>query len=147
MAEPMRRFQQGRTASNLRIGQPDAVGSPAIPNILLQVCGSEHARGRRSRLVEFDRIDFDRSGDILQILAPELPEMNPDLAFDLVARLTRYANAAAEGHVFKPRCHVDAIAENIAFVFDHVADMDAESKFDSLVNPHSGVSANHAALD
>src|SRR5260370_6048718 len=61
--------------------------------------------------------------------------------------MTRDAKDAAEGQVFKPRCHVDAIAENIAVVFDDVADMDAESKFDSLVNRHSGVSANHAVLD
>src|SRR6266576_7122134 len=147
MPEPMRRLQQRRSCTNRRIGQPNAVGGPAIPNVLLEIGGSQHARRRRAGLIEIDRIDLDRSGDVLQVLTAELSKPELELALDLVERLTGYANAAALSDAFKPGCHIDAVAKYIALILDDVADIDAEAEFDALVRWHGGISLDHGALD
>src|ERR1700694_3384022 len=147
MPEPMRRLQQRGSCTNRRIGQPNAVGSPAIPNVLFEIGGNQHARRRRAGLVEIDRIDFDRSGDVLQVLTAELAKLQLELAFDLVERLTGYANATALGDAFKPGCRVATTTKYLSLVLDDVADIDADAEFDALVRGHSGVALGHGALD
>src|ERR1700731_380651 len=118
-----------------------------MPNVLLGIGVRQCPRRRRAGLVEIDRIDFDRSGDVLQVLTAELAKLQLEFAFDLVERLTGYANATALGDAFKPGCHVNTITKYIALVLDDVADIDADAEFDALVRGHSGVALDHGALD
>ena len=49
---------------------------------------------------------------------------------------------------FKPRGDIDAVAHQVAVaLLDHVAEMDADAKFDALVGRDLGVALDHRLLD
>ena len=51
------------------------------------------------------------------------------------------------GQRFEPRRDIHPIAENVVFLNDHVAEVDADVKSDALFLSHLGLALGHAALD
>src|SRR5262249_31726470 len=86
MIEPMRRSHQDRPLTDLCVGEANPIRGSTVANLLRQV------RGRTARCVGSDppthRKHLDRLRDILQILQAELPELERELAVDLVVGLT-----------------------------------------------------------
>jgi hypothetical protein len=80
-------------------------------------------------------------------LTTELAALELELAFDLIDHLLGYTNPAPGSYAFEARCYVDAVPEDVALVFDDVADIDADSEFDPVLQRHLGVSFDHSALD
>src|SRR5262249_8450577 len=48
---------------------------------------------------------------------------------------------------FKPSGNIDAITENIALLYDDVANMDADAKFDAFILWSRRIALDHATLD
>src|SRR5262249_6556271 len=59
----------------------------------------------------------------------------------------RHADAAGLRNTFQPCGHVHAIAEDVATVDHHIADIDADAKLDPLLLGHVRVALGHASLD
>ena len=57
------------------------------------------------------------------------------------------ADAARLSNSFQPRRDVDAVAKDIIFIDDDVADVNADAEFDPKFLRHTGVPLGHAALD
>jgi hypothetical protein len=58
------------------------------------------------------------------------PEL--DLVGDVVVDRPGDKNAAGFGQRLEPRCDIDAVAQNIAALGDHVAEIDADAHRDAL---------------
>ena len=99
------------------------------------------------RPADIDGVDFDRLGDVLEVLAPALAEGQAQSVFDLIEHLARDANAAPVGNGFQARGDVDPVTEYVVAVDDNVADINAHAKFDFLVRRHVAIAFAHAALD
>ena len=103
-------------------------GSTAIDGL------SGNGERRRLRVgIESQPIDADRLGDVLELLLTGVFERGVDLAFDLPVGVLGHRHAARLGDRFDPRRDVDAVAEQVAFVGDHVADVDADPECDAPV--------------
>ena len=59
----------------------------------------------------------------------------------------RHGDSAGLCDAFKPRGDIDAIAENIVVIDNHVAEVDADPKLDPPVLGNSGVAGRHIPLD
>jgi hypothetical protein len=69
-----------------------------------------------------------RRRDVLHLLFADIGELHRQLVGDLLVHGTGDADAADLGEAFQPRGDVDAVAEQIAVAFDHVADGDADAE-------------------
>ena len=68
--------------------------------------------------------------------------------FDLPVGVLGQADRAGLGDALKPRGDVDAVAHQIAVaLLDHIAEMDADAKFDALVGRDLSVALDHRPLD
>ena len=70
-----------------------------------------------------------------------------ELAAHLPIGIVGYADAAGLGDTFEPGGNVDAVAVNIAFFDDDVANMNADAELDALVLRHGCVTLDHAVLN
>ncbi len=70
--------------------------------------------------------------DVLQALGAEILEIEIDLAGDLLVDDLRYIDAAGLGQRLDPRRDVDAVAEDVAFLGDDVAEIDPDPHRDAL---------------
>ena len=57
------------------------------------------------------------------------------------------ADAARLGQRFQPRRDIDAVAENVAALGDHVAEVDADAKPNAAVLGEIQIAVGHRALD
>src|SRR5258705_1809544 len=71
--------------------------------------------------------------DILQVLRTHILEGYIELAADLPVSVVGDADAARLSNSLQPRCDVDAVAKDIIFIDDYVADVDADAEFDPEV--------------
>src|SRR5437899_1524054 len=94
-----------------------------------------------------ERIRLDRPRDVLEVLPAQLAVPQFELPFDLIQDLARNADPSPIGDPFKPGCHVDSIAEDVAAVLDDVSDIDADAKLDALFRRHLHISFDHASLN
>jgi hypothetical protein len=85
--------------------------------------------------------------DILEFLLTTILERGAELATHLPVGIVGHADAAGLGDTFEPRRNVDAVAVNIAFLDDDVANMDADSEFDALVLRQRCVTLDHTVLN
>jgi hypothetical protein len=74
-------------------------------------------------------------------------ERDVELATHVPIGIVGYADAAGLGDTFEPRRNVDAVAVNITFLDDDVANMNADSEFDALILRHGCVTFDHAVLN
>ena len=106
-------------------------------------------RGLRLRgLADLKRIDPDRLGDVLELGRAEIADREIEPLFHLPIGLLGEADRAGLGDPLQPRGDIDAVAHQVAVAFlDHVAEMDADPKFDALVRRDPSVALDHRSLD
>ena len=86
---------------------------------------------RAAPVVEQDPEDPDRPGDVLDVLLAQILEGDVEPVADLVAHRRRDADAARLGQRLEPRGDIDAVAEDVAVLDDHVAEIDADAELDA----------------
>ena len=85
--------------------------------------------------------------DVLEGLLPEIDKLFFDFVAHLPIGVLRYANPANLANAFEPRGDVDAVAHQIAVaLLDHIAQMNADTKFDAALRRKTSISLHHAAL-
>src|SRR6516162_2448162 len=119
----------------------------AVLNLLLEFGVGQDSGCQRSFVVKIDTVDLDRPCNVLQVLTAEFAARDIDLAFNEVQHMARNADAAAGGDALEPGGDVDTVAEYVAIIFDHVADVDAHPQFDALVGADLCITHSHAALN
>src|SRR5260370_17993226 len=87
-----------------------------------------------------------RPSDILDVLLAHILKGNVELVAHLVADDAADAKAARLGQTLQSGGEIDPVAENVAFVDDDVALMDAEAELDPLLCRHIAVARGHLAL-
>ena len=96
----------------------------------------------------FERIDPDRLGDVLELGRTEIIDREIKPSLDLAIGVLGETDRAGLGDAFKARGDIDAVAHEIAVaLFDHVAEMHADPKFDALVRRDPNVALDHRPLD
>ena len=92
--------------------------------------------------------DVDRAGDVLDVLLAEILKGDVvEPVADLIAHGARDADAAGLGEHLETRRDVDAIAEDIVVLDDHVAEIDADAELDPPRRRHIGIAPRHPPLD
>ena len=86
-------------------------------------------------------------GNVLQCLLAEVLEANIDPAADLFHREVREDDAPGVSYAFQPRGHVDTVAQQIAALFDDIANVDSNPEPDLPVFQKFSISYSHTALD
>ena len=102
---------------------------------------------RLRRLADFERIDPDRLGDVLELGRAEIADRQIEPPLDLAIGILGQADRAGLGDAFQPRGDIDAVAHQVAVaLLDHVAEMDADAELDAPVGRHAGIALDHAVL-
>ena len=97
---------------------------------------------------DFERIDPDRLGDVLELGRAEIGDREIEPPLDLPIGVLGEADRAGLGDALQPRGDIDAVAHQVAVaLLDHVAEMDADPKFDALVRRDLSVALDHRPLD
>ena len=127
-------------------------GSTAIDGFLAVVvaAAASFAAVRRGVAVWLkpDPKDADRPGDVLDALLAEILECDVvQPVADLIAHRARDADAAGLGEHFEARRDVDAVAEDVVVLDDHVAEIDADAELYPPRRRDVGVAPRHPALD
>jgi hypothetical protein len=92
-------------------------------------------------------VDPDRLGDVLDLLLAQIVEGQRQLVADLVARGAGEADRPGLGERFQPGGDVDPVAEQVAAVDNHIADMDADAELHRLVGGAGGILCRDRRLD
>jgi hypothetical protein len=78
----------------------------------------------------------------------EIVDRKIEPPFHLPVGVLGEADRPGRGDALQPRGDIDAVAHQVAVAFlDHVAEMDADAKFDALVRRDSSVALDHRPLD
>ena len=93
-----------------------------------------------------DAKDLHRLGDILELALAQILEHKLRRVGDEIAHRARDEDRARLGDVLEPRRDVDAVAKNVVVLHHHVAEIDADAKFDPLAFGDVGVACGHAVL-
>ena len=108
-------------------------------------------RGRRglrlSGHADFERIDPDRLGDVLELGRAEIGDREIEPPLDLPIGVLGQTDRAGLGDAFQSRGDIDAVAHQVAVgLLDDVAEMDADAELDAALGRHAGVALDHAVL-
>ena len=109
-------------------------------------------RGRRRGLcpgclADFERIDPDRLGNVLELGWAEIADREIEPRLHLAIGVLGETDRAGLGDALEPRGDIDAVAHQVAVgLLDHVAEMDADAELDAAVVRHAGVALDHAVL-
>ena len=101
----------------------------------------------RGHVAESDVEDAHRELDVLELLLADIFKQQVEPVADIVAHRLRNRYSAGLGDAFEPRRDVDAVAENIVVVDDHIAKVDADAELDPPVLGDACVADRHVALD
>jgi hypothetical protein len=102
---------------------------------------------RLGRLADLKRINADRLGDVLKLFRAEIVDREIEPPLHLTIGVLGKTDCAGFANAFEARGDVDAIAHQVAVgLFDHVAEMHADSEFDAALGLHAGVALDEAAL-
>src|ERR1700730_15310245 len=93
------------------------------------------------------RIHLHGSHDVFDALLAPVLEGVGELVADLIAHHPRDADAARFRQTFQSCGHIDAIAEDVVLLNDHVAEIDPNAEGEALILGRFGVALGHAALD
>ena len=103
---------------------------------------------RLGGLADVKRIDPDRLGDVLELRRAEIADGEIEPPLDLPIGVLGQTDRSRLGDAFEPRGDIDAVAHQVAVaLLDHVAEMDADPKFDALVRRDPSVALDHRPLD
>jgi hypothetical protein len=76
------------------------------------------------RLPDFERVDVDRLGDVLELGSAEIGDLEIEPSLDLPVGLLGQADRAGARDALQPRGDIDAVAHQIAVGFlDHIAEI------------------------
>ena len=124
---------------------------PETPLLRRGRCGDRRHGFRRLRLrwsADLQRIDVHRLGDVLERHRAEIADLEIEPRLHLPIGVVGDADRAGLGDAFEPRGDIDAVAHEVAVaLLDHVAEVDADPKFDALVGRDLGVALDHRPLD
>ena len=85
---------------------------------------------------DLKRIDPHRLGDVLELGRPEIGDREIEPPLHLPIGVFGQTDRARLGDAFQPRGDIDAVAHQVAVaLLDHVAQMNADTKVDALVEP------------
>ena len=103
--------------------------------------------GRRGLRTDFERIDADRFGNILELRRPEVGDCEIEPPLHLTVRVFGQANRAGLCDAFQSCGDIDVVAHQVAVgLFDHVSQMDADAEFDAALGRKTGVAFDEAGL-
>ena len=85
-------------------------------------------------------------GDVLYLLLAEILESVIELVADVISHNSADADATGLGQGLQPRGDIHAVAEDVAFLDDHVAEIDANAEPDPPLLPHLGLALGHPPL-
>jgi len=91
-------------------------------------------------------IDSDRPGNVLQLLLAAVEELGIDFALYVSKRVVGNANLAWRGDSLETGRDVHAISEDVATLNNHVAEIDADAKLDTVVLGESDIAFGHLPL-
>ena len=125
----------------------DPGGEKREPRTLFRL-GRFLRRGLRPRrLADFERIDPNRVGNILELPRTEIADGKIKPPFDLTIGVLGQADRAWLADAFEPRRDVDAVAHEIAItLLDDIAEMNADPELDATLRRQPGIALGHAAL-
>jgi hypothetical protein len=96
---------------------------------------------------DVERIDPDRLGDVLELDWAEVCDGEIESPLDLSIGVLGKRDRTGLGYSFQTRGDVDAVAHQIAVgLLDHIAQMNADVKFDALVERDARVALDHGVL-
>ena len=99
------------------------------------------------RLADVKRIDADRLGDVLKLFWAEIGDRRLEPPLQLAIKVLRHAEGAGCANTLQPRGDIDAGAHEVAVgLFDHVAQMRADAKFNPPVGRDARVALDHSGL-
>ena len=94
------------------------------------------------------RINPDGVSDVLEFGRAEVADGEIQPTLDLPIGVLGETNRARLRDALEPRGDIDSIAHQVAVdLLDHIAEMNANSKFDAPVLIHAGVALGHAVLN
>ena len=93
------------------------------------------------------RKDPHRPRDVFEVPLAEIEEAGFDPAAHMLVRRAGDQDAARIADTLKARCDIDALAENVVALDQHVAEMDADAIDDTLAIQRLGVPLDHQLLD
>jgi hypothetical protein len=110
--------------------------------------GSCWRRGLRlGRDADLQRIDPDRIVDVLELSLAEVGGRQIKPSFDLPIGVLRKTDCAGICDPFEACGDIDAVTHQVAVrLFDDVAQMNADPKFDAALRRQAGVALDHAVL-
>jgi hypothetical protein len=85
------------------------------------------------------------STPVLQALGTHVIEGDTDLAADLTLRVVGDANAARLRDSLKAHRDIHCITQDVVFVDDYIADVNADAELDPLILRHIDILFGHAA--
>ena len=88
-------------------------------------------------------IDSDRPGNVLQLLLAAVEELGIDFALYVSKGVVGNANLAWRGDSLETGRDVHAISEDVATLNNHVAEIDADAKLDTVVLGESDIAFGH----
>jgi hypothetical protein len=102
----------------------------------------------RARLAAFlYAVDAHRAGNVFDAVLAHIGKADWQLFADLLAHRGADADLAGLGERLKTRRDIDAIAEDVAFIMDDVAEIDADAEADALGLRPAYVAVRHSLLD
>jgi hypothetical protein len=131
VVDVIRRLHERRAAADFRPRDAHAVGGSAEVDLLLQAPTPDlpDAALLVARSVQ---VEPHRAGDILQRILADVLEGDLQLSLDLPVRVDGEAHRSRHGGSLHPRHDIDAIAEEISALNQHVADVHADAQLKRL---------------
>ena len=104
-------------------------------------------RLRLRGLADFERIDPDRLGDVLELGRAEIGDREIEPPLDLPIGVLGQTDRAGLGDAFQSRGDIDAVAHQVAVaLLDDVAEMNADAELDAALGRQAGVALDQALL-
>src|ERR1700722_2397983 len=92
-------------------------------------------------------MDADGLGDVLKLFWAEIGDRRLEPALQLAIKVLRHAEGAGCANTLQPRGDIDAGAHEVAVsLFDRVAQMRADAKFNPPVGRDARVALDHSGL-
>ncbi len=97
--------------------------------------------------VRANAINAQRLRDVFELLLTHVADIDLELALDLLVGVFGKTDRAGGCQRFDASSNIDAIAIDVAFIDDDVADVDADAKFDPAIFGNGCVALGHGTLD